>query len=79
MWLEKLLEKTSYVRQLKRNLSYADKQYEKLIFKYEELCKSLSLRDEYIKNNKKHTRKIYKLTKDKDIRKLCNKILKGEN
>ena len=39
MWLEKLLEKTSYVRQLKRNLSYTDRQYEKLLFKYEEQSK----------------------------------------
>jgi uridine kinase len=77
--LHELVKQTTIYQKLQRDLSMTNNEYEKLICKYEELCNSTSQKNELIKNNKKYARKIYKLTKDKEIRNLCNKILKGEN
>ena len=83
--LNDLVKQTTIYQKLQRDLSVANNEYDKLLFKYEEQSKCLSLRNEdidkltdNIKHNKTNARKIYKLTKDKDIRKLCNKIIKGE-
>lgn len=83
--LNELVKQTTIYQRLQRDLSMANNEYDKLLFKYEEQHRDLSLRNEdidkltdNIKHNKTNARKIYKLTKDKDIRKLCNKILKGE-
>ena len=81
-WLEKLLEKTSYVKQLKRNLSYAEKEYENLHFMYNFLTKQ-------ILTNKTTARQIVRLSnsllkKDelvstkKQIQDLCHKIIKAK-
>ena len=90
--LHDFVKKTTIYQKLQRDLSMTNSEYEKLIFKYEEQCKLIKQRNDdvdkacceilekntIIKHNKTNARKILKLTKDKDIRKLCNKILKGE-
>lgn len=84
-WLDKLVQKTRCYQNLFREVSFSRNEYEKLQFMYDEQHKTiLNIREDIdkltnqIKHNKTNARKIYKLTKDKDIRKLCNKILKGE-